>query len=178
MSRVRDWLSWGAARLGWPGLLGLALLMAGVAVCLAVVQPMGAEVMRLQDQARLLARRDTSLAPPVSVKDWREDLPSDHQAYGRLTRLFQAAEDAGLALNEGSYRTQFESAAKDQAGLGRLVINLPVSGNYPAIRGFLAQALNQDPALALENLRLTREAMGETELMAELRFALYLGGRP
>lgn len=178
MSRVRDWLSWGVARLGWPGLLGLALLAGGVAVCLAVVKPMDAEVLRFQDQAEQLAKRDTSLAPPVQVKDWREDLPSDHQAYGRLTRLFQAAEAAGLALDEGSYRTQFERAAKDQAGLGRLVISLPVSGDYSAVRGFLAQALNQDPAVALESLRLSREAMGETELMAELRFALYLGGRP
>lgn len=182
MTRAQDWLSWGAARLGWPGLLGLALLAGGVAVCLTVVTPMDAEVTRLQAEAQelaqKLARQDASLAPPVQVKDWRADLPSDHQAYGRLTRLFQAAENAGLALDEGSYRTQFESASKGQAGLGRLVISLPVSGNYPAVRGFLAQALNQDPAIALENLRLTREAMSETELTAELRFALYLGGRP
>lgn len=182
MSRLQDWLSWGGARLGWPGLLGLALLAGGVAACLAVVRPMDAEVTRLQGEARALAqqlaRRDATLASPVQVKDWRADLPSDHQAYGRLTRLFQAAEDAGLALDEGSYRTQFEGASTGQAGLGRLVISLPVSGDYPALRGFLAQALNQDPAIALENLRLTREAMNETELMAELRFALYLGGHP
>lgn len=182
MSRLQDWLSWGAARLGWPGLLGLVALAGGLSVCLAVVRPMDAEVTRLQHEARALtqqqARGDATLAPPVQVKDWRADLPSDHQAYGRLTRLFQAAEEAGLALDEGSYRTQFESASKGQAGLGRLVISLPVSGSYPAVRGFLARALNQDPAIALENLRLTREAMSETELMAELRFALYLGGRP
>lgn len=182
MSRVQDWLSWGAARLSWPGLLGLALLAGGVAIYLAVVEPMDAQVARLQGEARDLARQrarqESFLAPSAQVKDWREDLPGDHQVYGRLTRLFQAAEDAGLALDEGSYRTQFESAPKGQSGLGRLVISLPVSGSYPVVRGFLARALNQDPAIALESLRLTREAMGETELMAELRFSLYLGGHP
>lgn len=178
MTRVHDWLSWGAARLGWPGLLGLALLAGSVAVCLAVVKPMDAEVAQLRDQAAQLARRGAPAAAPARVKDWREDLPGGHQAYGRLARLFQAAAEAGLALDEGSYRTQFESALQGQAGLGRLVISLPVGGDYAAVRGFLAQALNQDPAIALENLRLTREAMSETELAADMRFALYLGGRP
>lgn len=178
MSGLRDWLAWGAARLGWPGLLGLALLAGAVAVHLAVVKPTDGEVGRLNDQARALAQRDMSVAPPVRVGDWRTQLPADHQAYGRLTRLFQAAEAAGLVLDEGSYRTQFEGQSQDKMGIGRLVISLPVSGDYLAVRGFLAQALNQDPAIALENIRLSREAMGETELVADLRFALYLGGRP
>lgn len=180
MNSPRDWLAWGAARLGWPGLLGLALATGAVAVRLAVVGPLDGEVARLQAQARDLAQTAArrQAAASVRVRDWRADLPADHQAYGRLTRLFRAAEDAGLTLDEGSYRTQFEAPSPGQAGLGRLVIGLPVSGGYPAVRAFLASALNQDPALALENIRLSREVMSETELVADLRFALYLGGRP
>lgn len=180
MSRARDWLLWGGARLGWPGLTGLALMAGAVALCLAMVRPMEDETARLQDRAQALSRQlaQRDAAAPVRGRDWREDLPADHEAYGRLTRLFEAAEEAGLALDEGSYRTQVEGADRDQAGLSRLVIRLPVSGDYTAVRGFLAQALNQDPAVSLENVRFTREAMGETELEADLRFALYLGGRP
>lgn len=178
MSRLTDWIAWGAGRLGWPGLSGLALVAGAVATCVLVVRPMDAQVTRLEGQSRLLAeqraRSDVAAMVAQPVRDWRADLPTDHQAYGRLTRLFQAAKEAGLALDEGSYRTQMES----QSGLGRLVISLPVSGDYTAVRGFLAQALNQDTAMALESLRFSREDMADTELLADMRFALYLGGRP
>lgn len=177
MTRVNDWLAWSGARLGWPGLMGLAMLAGGVTICLGVVRPMDHETARLQDKARLLAQRHAPDAAPVRLRDWRADLPADHQAYARLSHLFQAAEAAGLALDEGSYRTQFDQAT-GQAGLGRLVVSLPVSGEYPAVRGFLAQALNQDKAIALENVRLSREHMGEAEVTADMRFALYLGRRP
>lgn len=169
--RLMDWLAWGTARLGWPGLLGLALILGAAGICQTLVRPMEGEAAALADQARALARHQAT--PVVAVRDWRADLPADHEAHGRLTRLFQAAESVGLALDEGSYRTQHDAPA----GLGRLVIGLPVSGGYLAVRDFLAEALNQDPALALEHLRLSRETMGETELKAELRFALYLEGR-
>lgn len=175
LARAMDWLAWSAARLGWPGLLGLALMLGAVGVSQVLVRPMEQESAALADRARSLAqRRAAPVAAVAAVRDWRADLPADHEAYGRLTRLFRAAETAGLALNEGSYRTQFDGTA----GLGRLVISLPVSGGYPAVRGFLAEALNRDPALALEHLRLSREAMDETELAADLRFALALGSRP
>ena len=174
MSTARDWLSWGAARLGWPGLLGLGLLAGAMAVCLTLVHPMEAETRTLHERAQVLAQRPAEANQPVAVRDWREDLPAGHQAYARLQALFAAAEAAGLSLDEGSYRTQADA----NTGITRLLINLPVSGDYLAVRAFLAQALNQDPALALEGLRLSREVMAETELVADLRFALYLGARP
>ena len=174
MSRLQDWLAWGASRLGWPGLTGLALLVAGVATCGALVHPMEEEATGLEARALELARKPQTEAMPAALKDWREVLPRDLQAYGRLTQLFQAAHEAGLELDEGSYRTQSDT----EAGITRLVIKLPVTGNYPSIRSFMGLALNQDTALALETLRLTRDLMSETELSADLGFALYLGGQP
>ncbi|MEW5769461.1 MAG: hypothetical protein AB1831_03765 [Pseudomonadota bacterium] len=173
MKRLNDWLLWGAARLGWPGLLGLALLAGALGACLGAVHPMEAEAQRLRQQAAARAAQPLAAAP-VKVRDWRADLPADHEAYARLKQLFQAAEAAGLTLDEGNYRTQRDAAS----GLTRLLIGLPVGGGYPEVRAFLAQALNQDPAVALEGIDLSREDMASTELVAELRFALYLGGRP
>lgn len=171
-ARAMDWLAWGAARLGWPGLLGLGLLVAAVGLCQTLVRSMERETAVLTLRAQSMAQSQAAFAAPP--RDWRTDLPADHEVYGRLSRLFQAAESAGLTLDEGSYRTQLDVSA----GLGRLVIGLPVGGTYPAVRGFLAGALNHDPALALEHLRLSREAMDETGLEAKLRFALILGERP
>jgi hypothetical protein len=58
----------------------------------------------------------------------------------------------------------------------RYQINLPVTGNYPAVRAFVAEALEREPSLALDGMRLTRERMDSGEIEAELRFTLYLGG--
>lgn len=171
MKSLKAWLSWAVARLGWPGLLGLALLAAALLACQILVQPLGARADQLRAQARLAAMGPAPAAPVEITRDWRADLPPGHEAYARLSQLFQAADDAGLALDEGSYRTQTDASA----GVTRLLITLPVRGEYTAIRAFLAQALNQDAALALEHLRLSRESMADAELAAEPRFALYLG---
>ncbi|MEW6679349.1 MAG: hypothetical protein AB1421_15655 [Pseudomonadota bacterium] len=175
-SRLQDWLAWGAARLGWPGLLGLGLLAASLALCLLAVKPMETRAQaletRAQDQVRQQALKpDIHTAP---VQDWRSNLPADRQAYARLARLFEAAETAGLALDEGNYRTQTET----RSGLVRRVVILPVAGTYPALRSFMAEALNQDAALALEGLRMSRETLETPDLEAELRLAYYLEARP
>lgn len=171
--RLGDWLAWGAARLGWPGLLGLALLGASLALCQVGVHPLEAEAIRLETQAAVRARQPAP-AQGAPLPDWRTLLPADDQAYVRLAGLFKAAHAAGLALDEGNYRTQAET----RSGLVRRVVTLPVSGSYPALREFLAEALNQDEALALEGLRLSRDSLENPELQAELRFAFYLGDRP
>jgi len=178
----QDWLAWAAARLGWPGLTGLALLAVSLAACLLVVAPMETEALGLAQEAQTLAQRQARSQAAVqaqnahsaALQDWRTQLPGSHVAYERLTRLFQAAESAGLALDEGSYRTQVET----RAGLTRLLVTLPVAGTYPDLRRFLAQALNQDAALALEGLRFTRDTPETPNLEAELRFAFYLGNAP
>jgi hypothetical protein len=53
---------------------------------------------------------------------------------------------------------------------------LPVTGDYPAVRAFVAEALEREPSLALDGMRLVRESMDLGEIEAELRFTLYLGG--
>ena len=94
--------------------------------------------------------------------------------YMVVDRLFAAAEKAGVSLEEGRYL----ESRDPESGLDRLAIVLPVAGRYPALRAFLANALEGEPSLALEGLRLSRDGIGESEVQAEVRFVLFLGGRP
>lgn len=171
--QLLDWLAWGGARLGWPGLAGLALLALGLAWQPFVLMPLDAE--HRAAQARLAA--SVALPPAARVTDaaapdddWRALLPPDQHAHARLAALFRAAHATGIRLEQGNYRTHIDH----RAGLGRLVVTLPVTGRYAELRAFMAQALNQDAALALEGLRLSRSSIEAAELSAELRFAFYL----
>lgn len=170
MSHLRDWFAWGLARLGWPGWAGLALVLGAVLVSLVQVRPMAEEAARLALQAERLARQPMTRQVAAPPRDWRAELPPDREGYARLAKLFTAASRAGLTLAEGNYREVRDA----KLGLTRLAITLPVTGNYPTIRAFLAQTLNQEPALALESLRISRGAIGDSELSADLRFTLYL----
>ncbi len=152
MKRAGDWIAWGLARVGWPGWLGLALLIGGLLACLVQVRPMGEEAERLRLRTDLLASQPRQPQTVAQDRDWRADLPDRQDGYGSLAKLFGAAGKAGLALAEGNYREVRDASA----GLTRLNITLPISGDYASIRDFLAQALNQEPALALENLRIER----------------------
>jgi len=84
--------------------------------------------------------------------------------------LFDAADKAGLKLDQGEYRL---TEVKD-AHLRRYQLSLPVYGGYPEIRAFVAQALNTDPALALNAIQLRRDRIESPDLEALLNFTLYL----
>jgi hypothetical protein len=76
-----------------------------------------------------------------------------------------------LTLKQGIYR----SAGEKSSGMLRYQISLPVTGNYPAIRAFVAESLERESSLALDGLRLARTSMDSDVIEAELRFTLFVG---
>lgn len=170
MSDARDWLAYGAARMAWPGLLGLALLTAAALAWLAWLMPMREETARLEARAEHLAGQPRAAPPPPTPElALAAILPSANEAPAAVARLFSAAEHAGLLLSQGSYRV-----AAERAGARRLHINLPLQGAYPAIRAFLGEALDREVSLALEGIRFSRERMESDQITAQIRFTLYL----
>jgi hypothetical protein len=153
--RLAHWLAWLAARAGWPGLLGLLLLAAGLFTQASLLPDLARATSALEDEARRLAARQQ--AAPLAP----EQPP--------LAQRLQGADRAPEAVAR-----LFAAAGKPAAGLLRYQITLPVEGDYPALRRFLAEALNSDANLALDGLTLTRETVEETQLRAVLRFTLYL----
>lgn len=170
--RLLAWLAYAAACLGWPGLLGLVLLLAAPGLTRFVTLPLQEEVhvteARLQELARL---------PQVPAAGAAEDvgpLPAGEAAPEAVARLFSAAGHAGLRLEEGTYR----SSARRSGELRRYQIVLPLSGSYPAIRAFLAEVMERRPELALDSLSFSRETIEGAEVRARLGLTLYLREAP
>lgn len=171
MSRATDWLAWLAARLGWPGLSGLALLLGAAVVHQWVLPDLSVRTRALAAEAATLeARRARQMEQPqrIDALDRLTDPRATPEAVGRL---FKAAARAGLALEQGEYRLQGGGGG---TGLLRYQIVLPAAASYPVLRSFLTDALNANPALALDGLNLNRDRVEVGELKAMLRFTLYL----
>lgn len=155
-------------RLGWPGALGAALLLAALAADFLATTPLEETVATRQAAAArhaLLPAAAERARKPIAV-------PREHAEIA-LPRLFAAARHHGLRLDEGRY------AESGKAGENRrLRIDLPVIGPYPALRAFLAEVLDDNPALLLESLELARDGIEEAELEARLRFVLNLERAP
>lgn len=168
---LADRLAWLAARLGPPGLAGLALLVAGIAVQVWLTPPLERDAAALTERAVALASQPRAAATAVEIEaPFADTLPQARQAARILAGLFAAAEAAGLELDQGNYRLTVDR----QAGLQRQQITLPLVGTWPALRAFAARVLADHPSLALDGLRLAREAVTGGELKATLRFTLYL----
>ena len=182
--RPLDWLRYALANLGWPGAAGLMLLTAAWLVQELDVQPMREARVVLEQRAAHLAKqvRPVSDIEATQRAALSATLPGAERMPEAVARLFSAATHAGLILQKGAYRSVGDkpgaekSGSQELKGLMRYQINLPVTGNYPAVRAFVAEALEREPSLALDGMRLTRERMDNGEIEAELRFTLYLGG--
>lgn len=169
MARIHETLLYRLQRLGRAGALGAALIAAALIVEIALVRPMLAERAELAERGERLrlaglaqARAGETVQAPA--------LPLSPAAEAALRQLFRAAEEEGLNLDQGDYKLTDKSGDRR-----RYLLTLPVTGPYPAIRAFLAKALNNDRALALNAVELRREAIEDTDLDAILRFTLYLG---
>jgi hypothetical protein len=163
--------------MGWPGLGGVVLLLGATAVQQWVLPEMAARTTALAAEAATLeALRARQTAEPQRI-DALDRLTDPRETPEAVGRLFKAASRTGLALDQGEYRLAGGSAG---SGLLRYQIVLPAEASYPVLRSFLTDALNANPALALDGLNLSRDRVESAELKAVLRFTLYLdaGGAP
>ncbi len=170
MARPLDTLRYHFGRLGRIGALGGLLLLASLAYTQLALHPLQAQTAaQLRDNARAAARADAARSEESSATASPQPALAPAAA-AALRRLFEAAAQAGLDLDQGDYRL----TEVGDAHLRRYQLALPVTGSYPQIRAFLAEAVNNDPALALVAVRLRRERIEATEIDAMLNFILYL----
>lgn len=168
MRHIWDWALWVAARLGRPGLLGLALLVGASFAQQFLVPKLAAETQALRTQIAAVQARRAQQPEPAAEPAEAWPLADARETPEAIGRLFKAASRAGLALEAGEYRLQ------SGQGLLRYQIQLPLQGRYPPLRSFLSDSLNGNPSLALDSLNLSRERVEDAELKAVLRFTLYL----
>jgi hypothetical protein len=168
MKRVLDLLIFHFGRLGRVGLFGLALTAAALLADFLVLRPMESEWSSLAERNQLAALAlpaRSSTGPSAKV-----DLPVAEAAGEALRQLFKAAARNGLTLDQGDYTLSSEK----EGDLHHYQITLPVSGSYPSLRAFIAQALNDNPALALNHMAMERGVIEDVNLDSDLRFTLFL----
>ena len=156
--------------LGWPGLAGLAALVLAVAA-VVLGQRWDAQAVKLQAEARELRAKArpaaTAVAAPISVQQWQATLPSSAGRQQRLADLLELS----IRLDLVGVRTEHRLSTSE--GLERLRVTMPVTGSYAQVRRFIAAALEHDPALSLDAIKLRRVSPLSADVDAELQWSLH-----
>ncbi|MFG6442145.1 hypothetical protein [Roseateles sp. LKC17W] len=166
---MRRWLTH-ARRLGWPA--ALAALLTLTAIAGAAWLPARQAQLNEQRQALTVRRAALAKAPAAAAKtDSRAltaSLPPDSARQARTAALLALTDELGLPWPRSEFRYQ----ADRELGIAQYRVAMQLSGGYGALRGFVAEALQRDPALALDSVRLRREADGT--LKAEFAWVLHM----
>jgi hypothetical protein len=155
--------------LGWPGVAGLAALALAV-VAIVLGQRWDAKAAALQAEAKQLRAKAAPVAvaaAPVSVQQWQAALPPSTDRQQRLADLLELS----IRLELNGARTEHRLATSE--GLERLRVTMPLTGSYAQIRRFIAAALEHDPALSLDAVKLRRASPMATDVDAELQWSLH-----
>lgn len=123
-----------------------------------------------RDHRRLqIERRLARTSPEEARQNLLERFPDEAQLHRELGRLIELAKETNLRLPSGDYRL---IAGQDKL-FDRYVLNLPVQGGYRDIRRYLGAARQEFPTLAIEDVTMSRENIGTTELNAQLRLVIF-----
>lgn len=108
--------------------------------------------------------------PAEQLAEFYRIFPEERYSPQWLEKLAALAEKNGLSLNEGEYK-----AVRDKGGrLMRFQMMLPVKGEYPQIRKFLAALPAETPVIALEHVQFTRQNIADSAVEVRIRLALYM----
>ena len=161
-------------RHGWPLALALALaLAAGGVVWLGVAPTQERLAIVRAEQQALLAKR---ALPERSGQDMqgrldavRQRLADEPRTLAAIASIHEAARVHGVTLARGEYRL----VAQARSPWLRYQITLPASGTYPAVRLWLADIMEAEPAASLDALSLRREESGDTVVEARVRLTIH-----
>lgn len=165
--------------LDWFSGIAVVLLMMSAAFAYFVLRPMLSHVRVVQQEAAMLrtqakaklASEQGSLNPAEQLASFYRFFPQHDTAYDWMAKLYNAAAQQNLILEQGEYRLTHDRDSK----LTHYDIVLPVKGGYVQIRKFIAQAMADVPSLSLDGITFSRQKIGEPLVDAQIRFTLYLG---
>lgn len=162
---------------GWPGMLGMALLLGAGVMTVTDVQLKTAQVSELQQESLSLKRRIAQAAQSgIPVTGNEDDLAKFYGFFDNssttswLEKLYAAAASQNLQLLQGEYSLKQDPDSK----LMRYQISLPVHGSYPQIRRFVAQLLTDVPIASLDDISFKRESVADAVLEAHIKLTLFL----
>jgi hypothetical protein len=176
-AQLRWQLRHGLLRLGWPGIVGISLLVICLTLYLSTILPLQARMAEAQHIVALAGEQFSKAGthrgegtPSEQLVKFYKFFPAEKNSPEWLEKLVVVAEKNGLNLNEGGYQV-----TRDKAGrLMRFRITLPVHGRYQQIREFLASLSTEIPIMALENVQFERNKIIESAVNAKVKLVLYL----
>lgn len=167
-------------RAGWPGMLGLALLLGGPAFYVTEVTTMQEQAEALKSSQQQLRReihhqqnQQTPVAPSIETQltAFYRNFPAMDQSDAWLAKIYAAAEQQHIVLESGAYRMSPAEGGK----LQRYQITLPLKGSHVQIRHFIAAMLKEAPALALDEISFKRENIDTPTINAVIKLTLFVG---
>jgi hypothetical protein len=169
-------LSWRVGRTGRPGLAGLALLGASVVFFFSTHLPVAEEVLRLRSDLTGAETRAAQSPPPTLSEPASalRSLPARTQMPQVLGTLLKQADAAQLSIDTAKY----EISATKAGALVRYRMSFPINGPYPSVRRFIDATLIAIPALAIEDLSITRKSIADQAVEAQVRVSIFTRSTP
>ena len=171
----RRWLRF----FSWPGALAIGLLAICPAFYFSAIRPTQERldmarhsVISLHDQIALASKALNGKArtPAEQLAEFYQIFPPERCSPQWLEKLVALAESRGISLNEGEYKATSEKGGR----LVRFRMTLPVKGEYPQIRKFLAALPSELPVIALESVQFERQKVADPNVEAKIKLVLYL----
>lgn len=166
-------------RHGWPSAVGLLLLAAVWPIAHFGADSARAQTValqRAQATERELERERKARQPDPGgdqvsrLAEFEVGLPQAEGALRAVKHLHRSAAEHDVVLSTGEYRLVGEPGGR----LQRYQITLPADGTYPDLRAWMADVLNELPTMALDELSLKRDTVGEAQVQARVRWSFYL----
>lgn len=181
---LRGRLRWTARNwrrlLGWPGVFGAGVLAISPAFYFSAIQPAQARLeaahrsaisLHEQIERAATALHGNPLTPAEQLAEFYRVFPAEKSSPQWLEKIAAAAQSRGLSLDHGEYK-----ATRDKSGkLVRYQMMLPLKGDYPQIRQFLADLPAEAPVVALESVQFERQKVADPAVEARIKLVLYLG---
>jgi hypothetical protein len=164
-------IAWSLQRTGRTGLSGLALLAASVFFLASTHLPLVRELDDLRARLSSASAQAAVVTTPVtdSGAALLRSLPQRAQMPAVLGILLQQADAAHLSIDTGKYAT----TPLKSGGVMSYEISFPVTGPYPQVRQFIDSTLTSLPAAAMTELTLTRKAIGDDAVEAQIRLTVF-----
>lgn len=171
---------------GWPGVVAVALWAMLAGLYLSVIEPARERLQETRQAATSLRQQilqaDKDLqgearTPAEQLAQFYRLFPAENDLPTWLGKVFAAAQAQGLVLEQGEYKTSAGGGAKDDHLL-RYEISLPVKGEYPQIRRFLAGLARDVPIAGLEHIQFERQKVGSAQVDCKIMLVLFLEQRP
>jgi hypothetical protein len=160
-------------RVGYPGVLALALLVPTAIIALWMPQlSRHADELRaaLVAQADAVARQSQPVRRRMSngeqVLEFVAAFPPLAQSSSDLDEVFAFAKHRNVTLLKGEYQLKLEPSTP----LVSFTATFPVRNEYGALKDFTADVLKALPHVSMDELRLTRTDTGSGVLDSVVRF--------